>query len=311
MSGSKENKRSSVLRGIASVLNSCGNAVVISYDASARLAGSIGGTVKKLPGLASRKKTVTGNAAAYQHECEKIITNIKKYEHEIKSLYYEIGKASARLTEDDGGPGQITESGTVKELLEKIHTYENSIKKLRVRVGGLEEEMAAEEAKQKEEERYHRATLMAGRARKGKRPGDSQQFTDAINSAIKEALIHGEFDTASDRAVFDKVASDLLDKEPEIQMLAAAELGKMSNSAAVPVLHAAIGMAEGHLATEILNALISLGDPRSVNILQNTARDSTARVRITSLRGLYKLSPEDKTIRQIFIDALGHQPRGA
>nr|MBF0220750.1 HEAT repeat domain-containing protein [Desulfobulbaceae bacterium] len=303
MSGSNEKKRSAVLRGIASVLNTCGNAVVVSFDAGAKLTGSFGNTFKKLSGMPFRKKS-SATSEAYQRECDTLLKSIKDYEQKIKSVYYEIGKASARLTETDGDEAQISNSGTVKELLEKIHGYENSVKKMRGRIAGLEEERAAEEARKKEDDGYRRATLMAGRARKGKQRGDASQLTADINNAIKEALIHGTFETASDRAVFDNVATDLLDKEAEIQMLAAAELGKMKNIAAVPVLHAAIGMAEGHLATEIVNALISLGDPSSVDVLRQSARDTSARVRITSLRGLYKLAPEDKDVRQQIIDSL-------
>jgi HEAT repeat protein len=194
-------------------------------------------------------------------------------------------------------------------MLAQVKDYEKNIFALKERIVALEEEQKVEEirAKEQDKERYRRATLMAGRARKGKESGHRNQVATDVNVSIKEALIHGNFESASDRTIFDKVATDLLDKDVEIRMLAAAELGKMGNKAAVPVLHAAIAQGDGPLVTEIINALIALGDPQSVPIMFDCTQSSNGRVRVCALRGLYKLAPEDEKIRPIFHDGLGDQ----
>ena len=310
MTAENRPKKSLFVRGIATALNSCGNAVIVSYDAGAKVVGSLFGLVKKIPGLPTKMDLFSKESGgSSSKETDTLYRKIKAYEGEIKAVYYEIGKASAQLDGDISEAEALRESEAVKQMLAQVKDYEKNISALKERIVALEEAQKAEEirAKEQDKERYRRATLMAGRARKGKESGHRKQVASDVNTCIKEALIHGNFESASDRTIFDKVATDLLDKDIEIRMLAAAELGKMGNKAAVPVLHAAIVQGDGPLVTEIINSLIALGDPQSVPILFDCTQSANGRVRVCALRGLYKLAPEDEKIRTIFHEGLGDQ----
>ena len=80
-----------------------------------------------------------------------------------------------------------------------------------------------------------------------------------VKTAIAEAVKNGEFDSVSEQATFEKVALDLLDKESEIRILAAMELGRMGNPAAVPVLREALNLHDDKLTTEIKISLKLIG----------------------------------------------------
>lgn len=310
MTAENRPKKSLFVRGIATALNSCGNAVVVSYDAGAKVVGSLFGVVKKIPGLPTKLDLFSGGSGGGNTgETENLYRKIKAYEGEIKAVYYEIGKASAQLEGDTSEAEALRESGAVKKMLAQVKEYKKNIAALKERLVELEEEKRAEasRAKEQDKERYRRATLMAGRVRKGKESVHRNHVVTDVNMSIKEALIHGCFESASDRTIFDKVATDLLDKDIEIRMLAAAELGKMGNKAAVPVLHAAIAQGDGHLVTEIINSLIALGDPASVPIMFDCTQSPNERVRVCALRGLYKLAPDDEKVRPIFHEGLGDQ----
>lgn len=310
MTAENRPKKSLFVRGIATALNSCGNAVIVSYDAGAKVVGSLVGLVKRIPGLPIKMDFFSRESSGVRSkESESLYRKIKAYEGEIKAVYYEIGKASAQLDGDISEAEALRESEAVTKMLAQVKDYEKNIAALKERIVSLEEAQKAEEiqAKEQDKDRYRRATLMAGRARKGKERVHRNQVITDVNMCIKEALIHGNFESASDRTIFDKVATDLLDKDIEIRMLAAAELGKMGNKAAVPVLHAAIVQGEGPLVTEIINSLIALGDPQSVPVLFDCSQSANGRVRVCALRGLYKLAPEDEKIRPIFHEGLGDQ----
>jgi len=307
MSENNQTKRSGVLRSIATVLNSCGSAVVITYDTGAKALGKVVGAVKHFPILPEKAKgLVTGGLGVIKpKETDKLHRKIKEYEAQVRSLYYEIGKTSSKLTDANEN---LQDSEIARELLSRVKEYESNISDLKNRIVELEEAKKAEARRREQEERYRRATIKANMARPETVRKDKRKAQAAINAAIKDALIHGDFESASDRAIFDKIATDILDKETEIKMLAAAELGKMRNKAAVPVLQAAIGLGDDNLSSEIINSLITIGDKSSVKVFLQSAIDDHHRVRVASLRGLYKLAPEDKDIRSTFIDALrdGH-----
>ena len=71
-----------------------------------------------------------------------------------------------------------------------------------------------------------------------------------VESAIAKAVRQAKFESRSEREIFDKVANDLMDSEMEIKVLAAAELGKMGNQAAVPILMAAARFNNPDLTSE-------------------------------------------------------------
>ena len=123
-----------------------------------------------------------------------------------------------------------------------------------------------------------------------------EQVLKAVSSAIEKAVKKGVFESSADQAIFDKVATDLLDNEMEIKVLAAAELGKMANDAAVPFLMEAIGFDHPDLTSEIINSLISIGAPEAVDLFKGKVNDPKYSVRIGCLRGLYKLADDEDAV---------------
>jgi hypothetical protein len=107
--------------------------------------------------------------------------------------------------------------------------------------------------------------------------------------------------------IFSKVAGDFLDSEMEIKCLAAAELGKIGNSAAVPILLEAVKFENLDLTSEVINSLITIGDARAIPLFKQEVVSSKHRVRIGCLRGLYKLADNEDAM-PLLIEALrdGH-----
>ena len=126
----------------------------------------------------------------------------------------------------------------------------------------------------------------------------------AMAAAIETGLRSGSFEF-DEKAKFEKVAADLLETEMAVKILAVAELGKMKNSAAVPVLAETAGFDDPNLTLEIVNALIDIGDPSAIRLLKDQAQNPNYRVRVACLRGLYKLAGDrDEESAQILMNAL-------
>jgi len=58
------------------------------------------------------------------------------------------------------------------------------------------------------------------------------------------------------------------------------------------------------LTSEIVNALIDIGDPDAVPLFKEKVKDPHQRVRVVSLRGLYKLAEDDEEAIQLLTNAL-------
>ncbi|MBF0321181.1 MAG: HEAT repeat domain-containing protein, partial [Nitrospirae bacterium] len=213
---------------------------------------------------------------------------ITEYEGKIKNLYFEIGK--------EGASADQMESDRVRKMIEDVKEFEKEIKRLQGRILELEE-MKREEALRKPESR--RET----RPSKKKQKLSGEQVDSMVKSSIEKALRHGTFETDSDKAIFNKIANDLLDVEMDVKILAATELGRIGNKASVDVLLEAVKYDNHYLTAEIINSLIGIGDPRAVALCKETASGANHKVRVNSLRGLYKLG-KDSEIIPYLVDAL-------
>ncbi|WP_040335329.1 HEAT repeat domain-containing protein [Candidatus Magnetobacterium casense] len=89
----------------------------------------------------------------------------------------------------------------------------------------------------------------------------------------------------------------------EIKILSAAELGKIGNKAAVPILLEAVNYNNPFLTTEVVNSLTNIGDTQAIELFVDLLNDPAYRVRLSSLRGLYKIGEGDR-IKQILTEAL-------
>ncbi len=302
----KQEKRSGILGGVAKALNSTGSAIVISYDSTSNMIGTVFSKVKtvvpslpdtardlfsgipSLPGSAmdffsGARDLISGGFRKLKTDEElDIEKKIGDYKDKIKSAYYEIGR--------EGASAEKLESEAVQKLINDVKEYEKEIQRLEGRAVEIED-LKQESIKSEERTLNKKVSVSESRV------------MSSVSDAIEKAVNRGEFETDSDRAIFDKIAHDLLDNEMEIKILSASELGKIGNRAAVPVLHEAIKFDNPYLASEIINALINLEDAKSIKLFRDMATDQNYRVRMVSLRGLYKLG-DDKEIETILIDAL-------
>ncbi|MBW2329967.1 MAG: HEAT repeat domain-containing protein [Deltaproteobacteria bacterium] len=297
----------------AKVLNEAGGAVVYAYDVGAGAVDKMVSTAKKaavLPAalprtIAALPKTVKGIFAgglevAKPSKSKIIEAKIKEREKKIKDLYYEIGKEGAKSSEVEA----LFELEPVKKLISDVREYEKEIQRLKSRVSELEEQ-EKEKEKEQEKEKALRKKKLEEKARLAKEKVRIRdvEVVKAVKSAIEKALRHGVFESTSERAIFDKIANDLLDSDMEIKVLAAAELGKMKTQAAVPVLIEAVKFDDPYLTSEVINALINIGDSRAIPLFKEKVTAPHYRVRVASLRGLYKLAG-DEDVMPAVTDAL-------
>ena len=280
-------ERSGFMGGVAKVLNAGGSAVVYSYDLSAGAFKKVVKVAKKAPALPQKAAGVfsTGFGVVKPSDVKKVEVKINEYEGKIRTLYFEIGKEGAKYSDDENP----LETEEVQKLIADVREYEKEIKRLETRIDEIKEEKKkAIKAKKK------RGKVL----RFVKKPDKAtvEQVNKKVESAIDKAVKQGEFENRSDREIFSKVAYDLLDNEMEIKILAAGELGKIKNSAGVPILLECLNFNNSDLDVEIINSLITIGDARAIPVFKEKVSDSRFRIRIGCLRGLYKMADDQEAI---------------
>ena len=247
--------------------------------------------------LASLKKKSTS-------ESKELSEKIKKREKKIAALYYRIGKEGAQV-KDKENP---LEQEPVKKLIADVRGYENEIERLKKRITDLESEKVSEDSipkapkapketppKERNMEKIERARQARARIEKEKQIKTTLDSpltirNRSLKSVIQGALKTARFKSSSEKAKFETVANDLLDAESEIRMLAASEMAKIGNQAAVPILMAVAKDNDPYLVAETLNSLIQLKAPSAVPLLEDKLSDPHYRIRMAALRGLYKLA---------------------
>jgi HEAT repeat protein len=291
--------RSGLMGGVAKVLNAGGSAVIFAYDAAASVICKLIETAKKAPDL--HEKTIglftRGIGIVKPGEINRIEKKITEYETQIKQLYFEIGKEGAKFSEDE----RPLESDVVKKLISDVKEYEKEIERLNSQIAEIKEDNAAESLRKSEQKKTASLAKLKEKAKKDKTT--DEQINRLVDSAIKKAIKNGEFESRSEMEIFSKVAGDFLDNEIEIKCLAAAELGKISNNAAVPILLEAVKFENLDLTSEIINSLITIGDDRAIPLFKQEVFSTKYRVRIGCLRGLYKLADAEDAM-PLLIEAL-------
>ncbi|MBF0574332.1 MAG: HEAT repeat domain-containing protein [Desulfamplus sp.] len=283
----------------ATALNAVGSSTVWVYDATASGLGKVWSAVKKVPEFKPVPKGMftKGLGLIKTGEIGSLENKIAEYEKQIKMLYFEIGKEGAKSSDGD----TILESDTLKKLLSDVKEHEKEISRLKNRIVELKEEKIAEKIRKKELKKEAAFSKLKEKVFKEKASVD--QINKVVENAINTAVKTGVFESRSEEEIFYKVAHDLLDSEMEIKYLAAAELGKIGNEAAVPVLMDAVRYDDPELTAEIVNSLISIGDSRAVPLFMKEVKSQKYRVRIGSLRGLFKLAGDDVSMPAL-IEAL-------
>jgi len=330
-------KKDSILTGItdfsSKVLKECSGALVAIFDGVFLAKDKVGEVIKKTPDLSKSAKEIVSKklenfkpvkkikqSSQNKAEVRKLSLKIKKRKQKIESLYYEIGKQSSKFEEGD----KALDSQVIKKLVSDIRDYEAEISKIEDQMKELETKKETKVKKkpavkpQKKIKKLiekvkpaptrtqisQKKLLNAKTAKLSFEKKVKQiKLTDKIKNVIKVQIKTEKFDSLSERAKFEKIANDLLDNDVEIKILAASELAKMKYPATVAVLTEALEFNDPYLNSEILNALINIGDRRAVPAFVRFVNDKHHRVRIACLRGLYKLS-ENKTSIDYLLDAL-------
>ncbi|MGR3177594.1 MAG: HEAT repeat domain-containing protein [Candidatus Anammoxibacter sp.] len=198
--------------------------------------------------------------------------NIAKTRRKMESIYLEIGKRGAKLP----GDKDIAEHTSVKELTDEIKACESQIQRWETRLKEIDAE--------RESSKRNRVTVTVDRRSANVRESIKAKIIEAGRSTTATT-----FASSSDKAIFDKVARDLMDDDIEIRLLATAELGKMGNAISIPLLKEAIGYGDGYLTSEIISALINIDDKSCLAIFIENIKDKNYRVRLGSMRGIYKV----------------------
>ena len=290
----KQEERSGVMGNVAGILNAGGSVVVYAYDITSGAVGRLFSVVKKAPVVPTKAYdlVVGGLGIVKPGGARKIEERIKAYEKKIKGLYYEIGKEGAKH-KDLADPLQTE---PVQKLISDVREYEKEIQRLQGSIVEIREERKEEALRKKQ--KIAQAQVTAQKAKVS-----DEQVLKSLAEAIEKAIKQGVFQSSSERAIFDKVATDLLDREMEIKTLATAELGKMGNRAAVPILIEAARFNHPDLTSEVINSLISIGATEAIALFKEKVNDPKYRVRIGCLRGLFKLAGDDEAI-PLLTDAL-------
>lgn len=304
----EEKKISGVLGGVATVLNAGGHLVVKTYDLTAGLVGATADVAGKVAGTVTSvspneyaanvfgkvKGLFSGGLGKLlgSNEKQELRNKVAEYEAKIKKLYYEIGK--------EGSSTEKLESEKVTNLIGNVRDYEQEIKRLQARLAEMSEVEALrqEEAKKEKARPVRKKTVISGVS--------DEQAAAAVKAALEKALKEGDFDSDSQKAIFKKIANDLLDGEMEVRILAAVELGKMGLKAPVEVLLEAVKFDNVYLTAEIINSLTNIGDARALSLCKEMAKGPNHRTRISSLRGLYKMG-SDEEIAPYMLEALNDE----
>ncbi|MBF0397862.1 MAG: HEAT repeat domain-containing protein [Desulfobacterales bacterium] len=299
MENETQNK-SAASENLAKVLNLGGKALVTAYDATVSTFSKIFSTVKReVPVISEKTKGIFTKGFTFlkSSETSELETKIKEYEKQIKDLYFEIGREGSKVSQGESP----VELEAVKKLVIDVRNYEKEIERLQKRIIEVKEEKEAEDLRKKEEKKAQKLAKLAEKSKRNK--NKDEEIRKLIESNINKALKIGEFESLSEQEIFGKVARDLLDTEIEIQCLAAAELGKMKNAAAVPVLMEAVKFEHPELIAEIINSLIAIGDPSAVPLFEAQIKSPKYTVRVGCLRGIYKLG-DNETAMSILTEAL-------
>ncbi|HIJ58052.1 MAG TPA: hypothetical protein HPP41_00085 [Deltaproteobacteria bacterium] len=289
-------ERSGFMGGVARVLNAGGSAAVYAYDVTSAAVVKALSVAKEAPVLPEKVMRIFTSGIGLvrpsetKHLDERIgeyEKKIQEYEKKIKKLYLQIGKEGA----DYSGDMSALETEPIKNLIANVREYEKEIQRLQGRIVEIKGQGKADVLRRKELKKAAQSAK-----KRVKVTTADEKVKKKVESAIAKAVRYGKFDARSEREIFDKVANDLLDSEMEIKLLAAAELGKIGNKAAVPILMEAVGFDNSDLASEIINSLITIGDSRAIPLFKEKAPDPKYRVRIGCLRGLYKLAKDEEAM---------------
>ena len=220
--------------------------------------------------------------------CHELCTTMEKIsEHENQNNYLHLGikRKYAKGCHEDA----ILEPESLKKQFYGItDEYENQIKILKLKnkemifkgkIRKKKSRKSTVDAKPKINEIQDKVTI--------------QQIDKVVKNSIRVAVKKGAFKTPQEEKIFLKVAKDFLENEMEIKCLAAIELRKIGNEAAIPILMDAVKYGGSDLVSEIINSCTALDDIRAIPLFIKKVESPNSKVRIGCLRGIFKLADDD------------------
>lgn len=272
---------------ISRIFTSGGVAVA---KASGKFAGYSGklfcfGRKKKVSGIKMPGKGLFSGGVLKKWGGEKVSVkiDIAKTQKKIEKLYFEIGKRSASVA-------GAKDDAELQELINEVRHYENEIRSSESRL--------QEMVKEKDAAKVEKSRVRADDADEVFDVDIENRIRDAMHDTLKSAV----FQSSSDKTIFEKVSQDLLADDVEIRLLAAAELGRIGNTAAIPILKEAIGYGDVHIISEIIHALIKINHISCLPIFKNNLKNRNYRVRLGCLEGIYKIAGAESS--ECFINGL-------
>ncbi|MFC1609927.1 HEAT repeat domain-containing protein [Myxococcota bacterium] len=151
-------------------------------------------------------------------------------------------------------------------------------------------------------ERPRRSRCRPAAVRPVKSHAEARGTDRSLARAARAALKKGRFANASERAVFDKIASDLTDGGAELQLHALERIGELKSRAAIPIFAVGASHHQEDVRVAAIRGALAMRDPSTRSILTGALADRSHRVRVWAVRGLYGL--DDPSLAEILCGQL-------
>lgn len=273
-------QRNKVLDVVAKGLNVGGSALVTGYDVGSVLFQK---GFESLKSAAGQVPVVvkSGIEVIKPKEKRSLEKGIRDYQKKIEGLYYKIGEVSVKHKNIIAAQ----KSEEVKNLISLVTEYEMEIEKIRERIDEIESE---------EREEALKAVI--------KPLQFNEDLKASIMTLIDDAEKEGGFESDTEKKNFIKTARRLISDEPVVRMLAAMDLGKIGNRAAVSILTEAEKLNDTDLTKEIMYSLTAIKAPSALPLFREKISDRDIRIRFYSLLALYEF--DFKGSIPLIVDAL-------
>jgi hypothetical protein len=243
------------------------------------------------PKRTTRRRASTVSKAS--HDAGK--AEISRIEAELDRVYGAIvaGAGAERVA------GASTAASELNDLIMRARSLKDQLRERRLDLARLERVAARER-----QLRPSRASEPppAPREPQRRREPERPRPVGALEREIERVQNAREgFADASDRLVFERLARNLADEDPEVRRTAAGQLGELGPPA-VRVLSLAVDDSSERVRVAALNALARIGSPAASPLFRSLAADKNHHLRLASLRGLAKAG--DPEANRSLVDAL-------
>ena len=242
-----------------------------------------------------RRKAVTpqGDKRTSSIECEeiqKLSETIKLREVEIAELRdkLETGNAQAKVQAVSKGPKrQIQAMAATPAVSESAVTAEPPAierpkpKPLEAEAPVVDESVAEPVGTE--------ALIAPGSGAQAPEHEEEPSAVEQVQFLLEEAAQHADFDLASEKLVFQRAVQDVQSTDPALIEAAMGNLKRIKNPAVTRVLGLLAKDPREGVRAHSLTVLTEQEEEGAVPLFEEAVKDSSVRVRMAALRGLYKL----------------------